>query len=130
MTEERAFANGLLSWYSHNQRGLPWNETTDPYKIWVSEVILQQTQVVQGLSYYQRFLATFPDVPSLAGATEAEVLKLWEGLGYYSRARNLLKGAQVVMREYQGALPAERQELLVHSRNWSLYILSNRRICF
>ena len=79
----------LIEWYGRHFRPLPWRETSDPYLIWLSEVILQQTRVAQGLDYFRRFASRFPDVRSLAAATEDEVLKLWQGLGYYSRARNL-----------------------------------------
>lgn len=86
----------LLDWYDRNKRILPWRETCDPYKIWISEIILQQTRVVQGISYYLRFIDRFPDVFSLAQASESEVLLYWEGLGYYSRARNLHAAAKVL----------------------------------
>ena len=84
----------LLRWYSLYHRRLPWRETHDPYRIWVSEIILQQTRVEQGLNYYLRFIERFPDMTSLAGASEDEVLRLWQGLGYYSRGRNLLAAAK------------------------------------
>ena len=87
----------LYSWYESNHRILPWRETTDPYCIWVSEIILQQTRVNQGIDYYLRFISRFPDVRSLAEATEDEVLLYWQGLGYYSRARNLHKAAQQIV---------------------------------
>jgi len=96
----------LISWYQEHKRDLPWRQTTDPYRIWLSEVILQQTRVEQGLSYYLRFLERFPDVHSLAMASEEEVLKLWQGLGYYSRARNLHAAAISVVKEYGGSFPA------------------------
>lgn len=89
--------NQLIEWYEHNGRALPWRETCDPYCIWISEVILQQTRVDQGISYYYRFIERFPDVESLAAASEQDVLLLWQGLGYYSRARNLHKAAQQVV---------------------------------
>ena len=88
------FGNTLIDWYNSNKRDLPWRNTTDPYKIWISEIILQQTRVAQGLNYYLRFINRFPDVKALAQAKEDEVLKLWQGLGYYSRARNLHVAAQ------------------------------------
>lgn len=87
----------LQRWYSQNLRDLPWRQTSDPYRIWLSEIILQQTRVVQGLAYYERFIKTFPSVNHLAAASTDEVLKLWQGLGYYSRARNLHKAAQQVV---------------------------------
>ena len=100
-------ASKLVEWYSHNKRDLPWRNTSDPYKIWVSEIMLQQTTVRQGLPYYQRFIARFPDVFSLASAPEDEILKLWEGLGYYSRARNMHYSAQLICQEMAGSFPKE-----------------------
>lgn len=88
-------------WYEKNKRDLPWRHTSDPYRIWLSEIILQQTRVVQGLEYYQRFVNRFPTVSDLADASQDEVLKLWQGLGYYSRARNLHLAAQQVCSEYK-----------------------------
>ncbi len=90
------FYRALELWFDRNRRVLPWRETQDPYKIWISEIILQQTRVEQGLDYYLRFVDRFPDVRSLAAASEDEVLRLWQGLGYYSRARNLHKAAVLV----------------------------------
>ncbi len=98
------FALVLEGWYDENRRALPWREVDDPYKIWVSEIILQQTRVVQGEAYYLRFVERFPDVKALAEASEDEVLKYWQGLGYYSRARNLHAAARQVM-EGGGAFP-------------------------
>jgi A/G-specific adenine glycosylase len=95
----------LLNWYSQNKRPLPWRETRDPYKIWLSEVILQQTRVAQGMDYYHRFLLAFPDVQSLAAADEQEVLKLWQGLGYYSRARNMHHTAKEIVEKHNGIFP-------------------------
>lgn len=97
----------LLSWYDSCARILPWRGIRDPYRTWVSEAMLQQTRVETVLSYYSRFLSRFPDLPSLAASDESEVLKCWEGLGYYSRARNLLKGARQVMSDYGGCLPSD-----------------------
>ena len=90
------FAETLLRWYDRNARQLPWRETRNPYKVWLSEVILQQTRVVQGLSYYDRFLCNYPTVQALAAAEEDDVLRLWQGLGYYSRARNLHRAARII----------------------------------
>ena len=87
----------LLSWFAREGRDLPWRRTRDPYRIWLSEVILQQTRVAQGLEYYLRFTERFPDIAALAAAPEDEVLKLWQGLGYYSRARNLHAAARQVL---------------------------------
>ena len=89
----------LYNWYEINHRILPWRETSDPYRIWLSEIILQQTRVVQGLEYYHRFVNTYPTVESLAAADEDEVLRLWQGLGYYSRARNLHKAARMIVHQ-------------------------------
>ncbi|MEG2665827.1 MAG: A/G-specific adenine glycosylase, partial [Bacteroidales bacterium] len=99
------FSHELLHWYEANGRILPWRETKDPYIIWLSEIILQQTKVVQGLPYFHQFIKTFPTMESLAEASEEEVLKLWQGLGYYSRARNLHKTAKYIQSEYHGIFP-------------------------
>jgi A/G-specific adenine glycosylase len=99
------FSNQLIQWYLQNKRDLPWRNTSDPYVIWLSEIILQQTRVAQGLPYFEAFTKAFPTVFDLAGATEQEVLKLWQGLGYYSRARNLHYTAQVIVNEYNGFFP-------------------------
>ena len=101
----------LLSWYDRCARVLPWRGFHDAYRTWVSEAMLQQTRVETVLSYYPRFLERFPTLSSLAEADEADVLKAWEGLGYYSRARNLWKGAKQVMAEYGGLLPREPEKL-------------------
>ncbi|MCL4118529.1 UNVERIFIED_CONTAM: hypothetical protein GTU68_061181 [Idotea baltica] len=106
------FSKILIHWYSINKRNLPWRETTDPYCIWLSEIILQQTQVKQGLPYYNAFLAEFPSVFHLAKAKEAQVLKLWQGLGYYSRARNLHATAKHVVDELNGKFPNNYKDLL------------------
>ena len=90
------FNEELLSWYRKNARDLPWRNTKDPYRIWLSEVILQQTRVEQGMPYYQRFTTDFPTLKSLAKATEEAVLMRWQGLGYYSRARNIHKAAKII----------------------------------
>lgn len=106
------FADELLGWYHDNKRDLPWRNTTDAYTIWLSEIILQQTRVEQGMPYFYRFLERFPTVSSFAAATEDEVLKLWQGLGYYSRGRNMLKTAQQVQNEYNGVFPTDYHVLL------------------
>ncbi len=103
--------SALLAWYDRSARILPWRGIHDPYRTWVSEAMLQQTRVETVLSYYQRFLDRFPDLPSLAAADEPDVLKVWEGLGYYSRARNLLNGARMVMEQYHGIIPADPAQL-------------------
>jgi A/G-specific adenine glycosylase len=102
----------LITWYLHNKRDLPWRKTHDPYKIWLSEIILQQTRVAQGLSYYLQFTETYPTVGNLAKATEQEVLKLWQGLGYYSRARNLLSTAKYIENELDGEFPSTYEGLI------------------
>ena len=99
----RLFSEILLDWYDANGRDLPWRRTRDPYAIWLSEIILQQTRIAQGRSYWERFLQAFPDVQSLAAAEEDDVLRLWQGLGYYSRARNLLSAARQIAE--QGRFP-------------------------
>lgn len=104
-------SESLLEWYSLNKRPLPWRETRDPYKIWLSEVILQQTRVAQGMDYYHRFLITFPDVQNLAAADEQDVLKLWQGLGYYSRARNMHYTAKEIAEKQSGVFPHSSEEL-------------------
>lgn len=106
------FRKLLLAWYQSHRRLLPWRVTSDPYKIWLSEVILQQTRVVQGLPYYERFIAQYPSVTALASATEQEILRLWQGLGYYSRARNLHHCAQTIVAQYNGIFPTSYRELL------------------
>ena len=112
MLEKALFASYLVAWYRTHQRKLPWRETHDPYKIWLSEIILQQTKVAQGLPYYQRFVAKYPSIQDLAHADEEEVLRLWQGLGYYSRARNLHACARMVASELGGKFPSTYQELL------------------
>ena len=97
----------LLQWYQSNARDLPWRHTRDPYKIWVSEIMLQQTRVEAVKPYYARFLSALPDVYALANAPEEQLLKLWEGLGYYSRVRNMQKAARVVVENYGGQFPAD-----------------------
>jgi A/G-specific adenine glycosylase len=105
------FGKKIVEWYQDHKRSLPWRETTDPYKIWLSEIILQQTRVAQGLPYYERFVKTFPTVFQLAKAPLSSILRLWQGLGYYSRARNLHACAKKVVSDYDGKFPATFQEL-------------------
>lgn len=100
------FRVDLLGWFAENARDLPWRRTLEPYHVWLSEIMLQQTRMDRAVVYFERFLKRFPDVTSLAQAHEDEVLKLWEGLGYYSRAKNLLRAARVILREHGGAFPA------------------------
>lgn len=106
------FSKIVTHWYSNNKRNLPWRETKDPYFIWLSEIILQQTQVKQGLPYYKAFTNEFPTVFYLAKAEESKVLKLWQGLGYYSRARNLHTTAKIIVNEKDGIFPNNYKDLL------------------
>ena len=106
-----AFVKPLILWYNSECRLLPWRETKDPYRIWVSEIMLQQTRVEAVCGYYERFLSALPDIESLAVCPEDQLLKLWEGLGYYSRARNLQKAARLVVEKYGGKLPEDAGEL-------------------
>ena len=107
-----AFRRDLLHWYGIHRRSLPWRDNPDPYRVWLSEIILQQTQVRQGLGYFQRITARWPTVADLASATEPEILKMWQGLGYYSRARNALRAAQKVVSDHRGVFPADYHALL------------------
>lgn len=102
----------VVEWYKENKRDLPWRHSTDPYIIWISEIILQQTRVIQGMDYFLRFRERFPDVVSLAAASEDEVLKYWQGLGYYSRARNLHAAAREIVSRYGGVFPSVYREVL------------------
>ena len=104
-------ADLLLDWYTHNARRLPWRNHPDAYAVWVSEIMLQQTQVETVIPYFAHWMQRFPTLTSLAQATEQEVLACWEGLGYYSRARNLHRAAQQVMQELGGQIPTTRVEL-------------------
>lgn len=105
------FRRALRRWYRRNARNLPWRQTTDPYRIWISEIMLQQTTVAAVVPYYERFLNRFPTVRKLAAADEQDVLRLWEGLGYYSRARNIHRAAQVIVSERAGRFPDDVDEL-------------------
>jgi len=106
------YSEKIIAWYRANKRDLPWRDISDPYRIWISEIILQQTRVNQGLEYYLRFVARFPTVSELARADEDEVLKHWQGLGYYSRARNLHKAAKRIMSDFNGIFPKTHDEIL------------------
>ncbi|HLK03788.1 MAG TPA: A/G-specific adenine glycosylase [Candidatus Acidoferrum sp.] len=110
--ELATFRKSLLAWFRQFQRELPWRKSKDPYRVWLSEIMLQQTRVAAVIPYYERFLERFPDVKSLAAAPEEEVLRLWSGLGYYSRARNLQKAALQVMGEFGGQFPQQREKIL------------------
>ncbi|MFT6432595.1 MAG: A/G-specific adenine glycosylase, partial [Candidatus Azotimanducaceae bacterium] len=106
------FSDKLLSWFDHHGRKhLPWQQNQTPYRVWLSEIMLQQTQVATVIPYYERFTQRFPDVASLASAEEDEVLHLWTGLGYYARARNLQKAAKRLVQEHNGEFPADLDQL-------------------
>lgn len=107
-----SISSTLINWYLQKKRNLPWRNSSNPYEIWVSEVILQQTRVAQGMGYYHRFLEQFPTVESLANADIEDVLKVWQGLGYYSRARNMHAGAKYVLQQHNGSFPPNFQDLL------------------
>ncbi len=101
----------MLAWYAKNKRDLPWRENKDPYRVWISEIMLQQTRVEAVLGYYARFLKTFPDIATLANADDNLLMKCWEGLGYYSRARNLKKAAKEIMENFGGSFPSDYQSI-------------------
>ena len=107
-----SFSKQLVQWYLQNKRDLPWRGTTNPYEIWLSEIILQQTRVDQGIGYYYKFIEHFPTVNHLANASEDQVLKLWQGLGYYSRARNLHFSAKYIVNELNGEFPIDYANIL------------------
>jgi A/G-specific adenine glycosylase len=113
--EVKTFRKQLLTWFRQFQRDLPWRRTKDPYRIWISEIMLQQTRVAAVIPYYERFLRRFPDMRALAEAPQEEVLRLWSGLGYYSRARNLQKAAQQIMAQHAGQFPGEEEAVLALS---------------
>lgn len=112
MTKLPSFATILLKWYEINMRELPWRETRDPYAIWLSEIILQQTRIDQGLAYYLKFIEAYPTVKDFAEAPEDEILKMWQGLGYYSRARNMHVTAKKISSQLNGQFPADYKGLL------------------
>lgn len=108
----QTFAQRLLSWYdSHGRKNLPWQQPITPYRVWISEIMLQQTQVDTVIPYFERFMARFPDLPSLAQAPQDDVLHLWTGLGYYARARNLHRCAQLVLEQHEGQFPDDLETL-------------------
>jgi A/G-specific adenine glycosylase len=106
------FGEIIIAWYNTHKRDLPWRKTSDPYKIWLSEIILQQTRVDQGLGYYHKFVKQYPTVQKLSSAHEDDVLKLWQGLGYYSRARNLHHAAKDVVKRFNGKFPSTYNDIL------------------
>ncbi len=110
--ESNSFSSALLKWYQNNKRDLPWRNTKDPYKIWISEVMLQQTTVQAVIPYYQKWIRRFPDIAGLSCAPLQIILKLWEGLGYYQRAKNLSRAAQIIAARYQGILPSDYKLLI------------------
>lgn len=113
MKNEKFFSTSLLFWHrNENSREMPWKGEKDPYRIWISEIILQQTRVQQGLAYYNRFIDEFPDVKALATASEQKVYKLWEGLGYYSRCKNLIRTAKYIHEELGGHFPEKYEDIL------------------
>ncbi|MBC8265990.1 MAG: A/G-specific adenine glycosylase [Flavobacteriales bacterium] len=107
-----SFSLKIIDWFTKNKRSLPWRNSKNPYKIWLSEIILQQTKVAQGLPFYNKFICNYPTVAHLAKATENEVLKLWQGLGYYSRARNLHYTAKEIVKKYNGVFPKDYNTIL------------------
>jgi A/G-specific adenine glycosylase len=109
--EQMNFSDELIQWYLKNKRELPWRNTTDAYVIWLSEIILQQTRVEQGMPYFYRFIEKYPDVRSFAAADESDILNLWQGLGYYSRGRNMLKTARQVVEQFGGKFPVDYERL-------------------
>ena len=109
--DRKNFTKTILGWYDQGHRDLPWRRTQDPYRIWISEIMLQQTRAETVVSYYERFLSRYPTVQHLADAPEEELLKAWEGLGYYSRARSLQKAAKAIVSQYDGQLPADLNKL-------------------
>ncbi len=106
------FAKNIILWYTKNKRDLPWRKTQNPYKIWVSEVILQQTRINQGISYYSVFITEFPDINTLARAKKDKILRIWQGLGYYNRALNMLFAAKTVVNELNGSFPSDYNQLI------------------
>src|SRR5580700_9696411 len=110
MRDEQKFRRRLLAWYDRHRRDLPWRASRDPYRVWLSEIMLQQTRVAAVIAHYQEFLRRFPAVEKLASAREASVLAAWSGLGYYRRARMLHAAAKVIAREHAGKFPATEEE--------------------
>ncbi len=107
-----SFENQLVKWYINNKRDLPWRENKDPYRVWISEIILQQTRVVQGTKYYNEFIKKFPNIQSLASSKESEVLNIWKGLGYYNRAINLHKSSQDIISNLDGKFPETYDDII------------------
>jgi len=112
MKDKNQFSNDLIHWYKINKRDLPFRLNNDPYRIWISEIMLQQTQVITVIPFYNRFIKRFPNIFELAKSTEEEVLKYWEGLGYYSRAKNIHQSANTIVSQYNGIFPADFKTIL------------------
>ncbi len=112
MSPSNSLQKSLLIWFAEQQRDLPWRRTYDPYQVWISEIMLQQTQMDRVTVFFKRWMENFPDLVTLANASEQRVLKCWEGLGYYSRARNILKSAKILLTDHQGNIPDNRKDLL------------------
>src|SRR5271165_5459975 len=110
-TDRRRFQRRLLNWFDQNKRDLPWRQDRDPYRVWLSEIMLQQTRVAAVIGHYQRFLRLFPTLEKLASAREASVLAAWSGLGYYRRARMLHAAAKKIVKEHRGKFPKSAEEL-------------------
>ena len=106
-----SFQKKLLDWFKENRRAFPWRENAEPYNVWLSEIILQQTRAAQGLPYYESFISNFPRVEQLAAAKEDHIMKLWQGLGYYSRARNLHATAKIINDQYKGRFPTDFDQI-------------------
>ena len=111
-TIDQEFTQAVMSWFQENQRDLPWRKDKDPYHVWVSEIMLQQTRVEAVRDYYRRWMEALPNVQALAQTEEETLLKLWQGLGYYNRVRNMQKAARMIMEEYEGSFPARYEEIL------------------
>jgi A/G-specific adenine glycosylase len=123
--QKQLFRSRLVSWFRKAGRALPWRQTGDPYAILVSEVMLQQTQVAKVIAYYNRWLKRFPDIATLAGANEEDVLRMWEGLGYYSRARNLHRTAQYLLEQEDGLVPRDAAARANRFSAWSPHPLGH-----
>ena len=128
--DSKQLAKRLLRWNKIvNKRKMPWKGEKDPYKIWLSEIILQQTRVEQGLKYYESFIKAYPSIKNLSQAPEQEVYKLWEGLGYYSRCKNLITTANYISKELNGVFPKSYKEILFFERSRYLYGRRNFLLC-
>ena len=119
------FSQQILEWYGKNKRNLPWRNSKDPYKIWLSEIILQQTKVAQGLPFYNKFILVFPAINDLANATENEVLNLWQGLGYYSRARNMHFTAKEIAERHNGIFPNDYKKTQTYFTSITVEIIEH-----